>query len=390
MQKTILFIPIILWTLIISSVNCNAQESPSKKKHTHVKTISDIPHKTTWQKWMWIHRSMAFKITKEHPVNYDTAYIKSYYKRLVITIPISTRFLDFSLIDQKNRKKLTFAPNLQYALGISISSRWASFIINSGVNLFINDDDIKGKTWCRDYQLNLYGRIITTDMFMQNYHGYYIKNTKSFSNYVSDRPYAVRSDVNALNMEVSSYYILNNKRFSYGNSFGFVEQQKKSAGSILTGLYYSYFEASGSPSLVTFPFRSSFDTVSFIRGVHMHNFGINLGYIYTLVFLKECYATASFVQGIGARQVRYTRDDNLNNSQLAGGADRLNVRLALGYNNGRYFIGTMEILNYYFLRGKLNPTFDYSFGKFMIYIGYRFSVLKKERKLLHEMKLIDY
>ena len=390
MSHPILCIPVILLTMIISSGNSNAQESPSKKKHTHVKTISDIPHKTIRQKLMWIHRSMALKITKEHPVNYDTAYIKSYYKRLVITLPVSTRFLDFSLIDQNSKKKVTFAPNLQYALGISVSSRWASFIVNTGVKLFNNDDDIKGKTWCRDYQLNLYGRKITTDMFMQNYHGYYIKNTKSYNNYGSDQPYAIRSDVNALNMEVSSYYILNSKRFSYGNSFAFVEQQKKTAGSILIGLYYSYFEASGSPSLVTYPFRSSFDTASFIRGVHMHNFGINLGYIYTLVFLKKCYATASFVQGIGARQVRYTRDDNTNHSQLVGGADKLNVRLALGYDHGRYFIGTMEILDYYFLRGKLNPTFDYSFGKFMVYIGYRFSVLKKEHKLLHEMKLIDY
>jgi hypothetical protein len=156
------------------------------------------------------------------------------------------------------------------------------------------------------------------------------------------------------------------------------------------GLYYSYFDADGSPSLVTAPFRSSFDTLSFIRNGQTHNFGLNLGYIYTLVFLKKCYATASLVQGIGGKQVVYKRDDNSTYHQLASGFEKLNVRLALGYDSGRYFIGTMGIFDYIYSSGKLNPTFDYSFGKFMVYIGYRFSVLKTERKLLHHFKLVDY
>ncbi len=374
--------------MIISSINSNAQNPSSKTKHTHVKTIEDIPHKTIWQKWMWIHRSATFKITKERPVNYDTAYIKSYYKRLVITMPISTRFLNFSLIDLKSGNKLNFAPNLQYNLGISISSRWASFIVNTGVKVF--NDDIKGKTRSQDYQLNLYGRKTTTDMFVQYYRGYFIKNSKSYNNYVSDNPYAIRNDVKALHVGVSSYYIVNHRRFSYGNSFAFVEQQKKSAGSLLLGFYYSYLEANGSPSLVTAPFRSSFDTLSFIRSGQTHNFGLNIGYIYTLVFLKKCYATASLVHGIGGEQVVYKRDDNSTYHRLAVGSEKLNVRLGLGYNCGRYFIGTMGMFDYFFSRGKLNPTFDYNFGKFMVYIGYRFSILKKERKLLHDLKLIDY
>jgi hypothetical protein len=385
MQTKILFISIIL-LMIISSVNSHAQIT--KKKHIPVKTIEDIPHKTFWQKFMWIHRSAVLKITKERPVNYDAAYIKTYYKRLVITIPFSTRFLNFSLIDLKSRNKLTFAPNLQYNLGISISSRWASFIVNTGVKAF--NDDIKGKTRSQDYQVNLFGRKFTTDIFVQHYSGYFIKNSKSYNNYVSDQPYAIRNDINDLHIGVISYYIVNHKKFSYGNSFAFVEQQKKSAGSLLLGLYYSYFEANGSPSLVIAPFRSSFDSLSFIRIAQTHNFGLNLGYIYTLIFFKKCYATASFVYGTGGEQVVYKRDDHSTYHHFSVGSEKLNVRLGLGYDVGRYFIGTMGMYDYFFSRGKLNPTFDYSFGKIMVYVGYRFAILKKERKILHELKLIDY
>jgi len=389
MQTKVLLIPIIL-LMIISSKDSIAQDSPSITKNSPVKTIWDIPHKTVWQKCMWVHRSIAFGITKERPVKYDTAYIKSYYKRLVITLPISTRFLKFSLIDLKSGSKLTFVPNIDYGIGISVSSRWASFIINTGIEVFNDGADIKGETKYHDYQLNLYSRKITTDLFVQHYSGFYIKNSKSFSDYASKKPYAVRADVNASNIGVSSYYIVNHKKFSYGNSFAFVEQQKKSSGSLLLGFYYFYFNASGKPSLVSFPFRSNFDTLSFIRNSNIQNVGLNLGYIYTLVFLKKCYTTASLVQGFGGEKEVYKRDDNSTYRQLLGGSGKLNVRLALGYDNGRYFIGTMGMFDYFLFPGKSDLNFDYSFGKFMVYIGYRFSILKTERKLLHHLKLIDY
>lgn len=375
--------------LLISSLFIKAQDSSSIKKHTVVKTIWDIPHKTFWQKWMWIHRSATFIITKDRVVNYDTAYIRSYYKRLVITLPFSSRFLQFRLKDFKSGNKLDFAPNLEYDLGISISSRWASFILNTGVKVFSDNKTIKGETKYQDYQLNLYGRRVTTDMFFQYYSGFYISNSRSYENYTSTSPYSIRSDVKAINMGVSSYYIINHKKFSYGNSFAFVEQQKKSAGSLLLGFYYSYFDVNSTTSLVNSPFRKSFDTLSMIRSGHTQNFGLSAGYIYTRVFLKKCYVTASFVQGVGAQQVVYKRDDNSNFTQFAP-AGKLNVRLALGYDNGRYFVGTMGTLDYYLSGATTNSSFDYGFGKFMAYLGYRFSVVKFEKKLLHHFHLIDY
>ncbi len=390
MKNTTIFRISFFLLMVILSVTGYAQDSSSVKQHTPVKTIWDIPHKTRYEKWMWIHRSITFQILKEHPVNFDTAYITSFYKRLVITLPVSVRFLNFSLKDQQSGNKLTFSPNLRYDLGISVTSRWASFIFNTGVKLYTADAENKGQTKYQDYQLNLYGRRITTDMFVQYYSGFYIKNSQSYAHYVDDKPYSVRTDVNAIHIGATSYYIVNHRKFSYRNSFAFVEQQKKSAGSFLTGVYYSYFETNGSPSLVTSPFRSSFDTLSFIRSGHTHNLGLNLGLIYTFVFFKKCYATASLVQGIGVQQMNYERDDNSTYRQLAVGAGQLNGRLALGYDNGRYFIGSMAMLDYFLFRGKTNATFDYSFGKFMAYIGYRFSVLNPEHKLLHRLNLVDY
>ncbi len=360
------------------------------KKSAGVKTIWDIPHKTLFEKWMWPHRSLAFKLTKERKVNYDTAYIKSYYKKLVVTLPISNRFLKFALLDLESGNKLNFAPNLQYNLGLSISSRWATFMINSRVKVYGGNSDIKGQTKYQDYQLNLYGRKFTTDLLVQYYSGFYIKNSKNYDTYISEKPYALRADVSAFNMGISTNYIVNHRRFSFGNSFGFVEQQKKSAGSVLLGVYYSYFDVNSSPSLVTEPFRKNFDSLSFLRNGHSHNFGLSLGYIYTLVFLKKCYTTVSLVQGIGGKQVVYTREDSITTKKLIPGTAKLHLRFGLGYDQGRYFVGTMGMFDYFMFGDRSGSELSYSYGKFMVYVGYRFSILKPERKLLRKLKLIDY
>jgi Domain of unknown function (DUF4421) len=376
--------------ILLSLLETNAQTNSTYTQKTKVKTIWDIPHKTLWQKWMWVHRSITYKVLKEKPINYDTAYVKSYAKSYVVTLPLNTRFLQFSLIDAKSHNKLTFAPSPVYNLGISISTKWASFIIQSGIKVYKSNTAEKGETKFKNYQLNLYGRKITTNTFFQYYNGYYIKNSQSFDNYKSDKPYSIRSDVYCLNIGVSTYYIVNHKRFSYKNSFAFTEQQKKSAGSVLVGTYYSYFEVNSDSAFVKSPFINSFDSLSIIQNGHTHNFGFNLGYIYTLVFFKKCFVTASVAQGVGAVRVVYKREDNSTYKRLVGGAGKLNLLLAFGYDQGKYFVGGIALFDYFLFRGLPNSTFDYSFGNFMIYTGYRFSFLKKERKLLHRMKLIDY
>ncbi len=367
-----------------------AQDRSTVKKSSLVKTIRDIPHETFREKLLWPHRSVTFQVTKERPVKYDTAYIKSNYKRVVITLPLSSRFLQFSLIDHKSGHKLVFSPTLQSNIGLSISSRWASFILNSGVKVYSGDESIKGKTEFQDYQLNLFGRKTTTDMFVQYYKGFYIKNSRDYSTYSSDKPYAIRSDVYAIHMGVSTYYILNHKRFSYGSSFAFVEQQKKKAGSLLIGIYYSYFNVSSDSSLISQPFRYEFDTTSLIRGGQTHDFGINLGYIYTLVFLKKFQATASVVQGFGGKHLAYRYEDGNTSNRLSGGAGKLHLRLAVKYDTGRYFVSAMGMLDYFLFSDFSSSSLDYSFGKVMICTGYRFSVLKKEKKLLRKLKLVDY
>lgn len=138
------------------------------------------------------------------------------------------------------------------------------------------------------------------------------------------------------------------------------------------------------------PFRIAFDSLSFIKRANMQTYGLNVGYIHTFVFLKRFYTTISLVQGIGLEQTIYKNDNESSFSSPLRGAGKINCRYALGYNLGRFYMGTMGILDYFLFTSKSNTTFNFSTGKICAFIGYRFQFVKTEQKILRELNLIDY
>lgn len=351
-------------------------------------TIWQIPHKTLWQKFMWIHRTATFIITKDRKINYDTTYIKAYQKRFTVTLPVSTRLMYFDLIDWKNNQRLNYLPNNHYDLGIGVSSRWATFIANTGISFYNTHKSDRGTTKFTDLQLNIFGTWFTSDITYQNYRGFYISNTRSFD-YPGDRPYEIRKDVRATLFTNSTYYIFNPKKFSYRSSFAFTERQKKSAGSFLLGAYYTLFGLRADSSLVSTAFSPYFNANAHIIGGSAQAFGINGGYIFTGV-KNKFYVTTSVVPGIGFNQEHYERDDSTSYRSPFNLSWKLNLRLGIGYDQGNYFTGISGVYDYFWLFNKTNATFNYSTSKFMVFIGYRFNTAKAEKKILRKLKFIDY
>jgi hypothetical protein len=359
-------------------------------------SLPPIPHKTAHDKWMWPHRTITRMITKERPVFFDTSYIHSFKKHIIITIPLSTRFLNFEITDWRSPKKprLQYSTNQQYDLGISINSRWASLLMSTGVVFFNKDSKTKGETKQTDYQFNIYGKRFTTDANLQSYKGYYIKNSGSYDSWnslnTSGQPYSVRPDAQALSMGVNTYYVFNYKKFSYRNSFAFTETQLKSCGSPLVGGYWSLLSIAGDSSLVSYPFTMDIDSNAYVRSGAALTFGINAGYIYTVVIRKKFYITFSAIPGFGLTRNNYTRSNDSKYEGPVSGNYKVNLRTAIGYDNGKFFCGTMAMTDYYYYSSESNVTFDYSYGKARIFVGYRFDVRKAEKKLLTKLGLIDW
>jgi hypothetical protein len=96
------------------------------------------------------------------------------------------------------------------------------------------------------------------------------------------------------------------------------------------------------------------------------------------------------VPGIGIEKTAYQREDYSTYTSPLNLAAKVNIRLASGYDAGNYFIGTMWMYDYFLFASKSNSTFNFDFGKFRVFVGYRFHTDKAEKRLLRKMGLIDY
>lgn len=362
-------------------------------KFETIKSIKDIPHATLKQKWMWIHRSVVYAFMKERVPTNDTNFYSSYKSRLVsLAFPISTRFINFKLRDGLSSNFLKFEPNNQYDIGISINTRFASFIVNTGVPVSNNKDATRGSTKYNDYQFNLFGKKSTIDLSLQTYKGFYVQNAGNYDSFRNNQlqQYEIRPDISVYAFSFNHYYLFNNKKFSFRSSFAFNERQKKSAGSFLAGSYVSLFGVNADSTLVSGYFTPYFDSTADIKTAAIFNVGLNLGYTYTLIIRKKFYATLSFVQGVGMSKTNAVKEDNSKHEDNFRFASKQNLKMAFGYNNEKFFLGTLGIFDFYNAGDKNRSNFSYSNGKFRVFAGYRFSIENQERKFLRRLNLIDY
>ncbi|WP_317897870.1 DUF4421 family protein [Aurantibacillus circumpalustris] len=340
---------------------------------------------------MWIHRSAAFIFMKEQEPFNDTSYYSRYKERLVVTLPLSTRYVNFEFKDKSSSSVLKYSPNNLYDLGISVNTKLMSFFLNTGATLLDNDQGIKGKTNYKDFQFNVYGKKSTIDFSLQTYNGFYINNSTSFNSYdASQKPYEIRPDISVVSLGFNYYYVSNYRKFSYRGSFAFTECQKKSAGSLLTGGYFSIFSMTADSNLVSKSFTPYFDPLTNIKTGSVLNYGLNVGYIYTFVIRRKFHATISLVQGLGVDLTSGTKEDDSKVESKSNLSSKQNLRIALGYDRGNFFYGIMGMFDFYYFDNKERATFNYSYGKFRLFAGYRFNMTGKKKKVFRKLNLIDY
>lgn len=340
---------------------------------------------------MWIHRSLAFYFMKEYAPFNDTNYYTKYKERLVIAIPLSTRFVNFQLKDKASTSVLIYAPNSFYDFGFIINSKILSLFLNTGITVFNKDHDTKGKTIYKDFQFNIYGKKSTMDLSLQSYEGFYVRNSADFKTFDTKiKPYEIRPDISVFSLGFNYYYISNYKKFSYRGSFAFTETQKKSAGSFLSGGYYSSLSIKSDSNLVSKTFSQHFDSLLNVKTGVVTNYGVNVGYIYTFVINKKVHATISLVQGLGVDITGGTREDDSEIPSKSKFSSKQNLRIALGYDYRHFFYGMMGMFDFYYFDNKDRSSFDYSYGKFRLYMGYRFNMAGKKKKIFRKLNLIDY
>ncbi|MCK5105103.1 MAG: DUF4421 family protein [Cyclobacteriaceae bacterium] len=100
------------------------------------------------------------------------------------------------------------------------------------------------------------------------------------------------------------------------------------------------------------------------------NLSLEIGYMYSIVFLHNFYITLSAIPGI----VIVAGDYKINNRELIGlqPSLRLKTMNAIGYNSRRFYAGIQFTGNAYFTRLDKKAGIEIGHGKGKIFFGYRF------------------
>lgn len=166
-------------------------------------------------------------------------------------------------------------------VGVGLGFTWKKVSISGSVSIPALREKNKGKTKSFDIQHHYYGQKFVSDLFIQDYKGFYKKEKNS------DKVLAICPDIHIARYGWTGHYIFNNKKFSYSAAFNNNSRQLVSAGSFLLGgnIFYTNIRSDSS-----FVYKDDYKQKNL-------QVGISGGYAYTWA-LKRYYINLSLAVGL--------------------------------------------------------------------------------------------
>jgi len=295
----------------------------------------------------------------------DSLYIESFADKFVVKLNVSTRTDTYTILNRTDGSKLSIAPNNNYRLFISLDYQFFGFSYGFSPTIFAanNEDDIKGESSFSDFKFRaalgqwIQGFQISTTK------GYYVENTGDFLPNWKEGidPYLQIPDFTSKIYGMSTSYVFN-PNFSYRNLLYQTEWQKKSAGSFIPSLFYSY-------DLFTYTLENEKikDEIIPVR--------LALAYYYTFVVKENWFLGGNLSPALA---VNFSKNTITNNniqsiSRSTEFSTSLEGSLQIGYASKKIIFGggfKFDVNNYGV--DELNTVLnDKTYG--FIYFGYRFN-----------------
>jgi Domain of unknown function (DUF4421) len=382
LKKTILCLLLSISFLFFSSPKATASVDSARQESAFIRFL------------LKPHRKFVHQLYKERAPYYDTSFYQSLKHQTVVSLPLIYKSQDIRLEEagaNSPLRNLIYKPNDNYLIGLMFSNRFATFVLNTGITIKQAGYSQKGKTKKHlDFNFNFYGKRLITDTYYKNYQGFYIKNSSDFigNSIVNNSRYLLKPNLRLYAFGLSSSYIFNYKRFSYRGSFTFTEIQKKSCGTGILGLFYTYLDLTDSSGLAPSPFETYFNEITKSKRITFQTAGINIGYAHTFVIKKRLSLTGSIINGLGIDFTQQQLISSLSVQQKAAFIDKLNIRLSARYDAGRFFFGFFYIYENLIKNANSNLSITYSNTKMLVFTGIRLNSEKLERRFLKRMRLL--
>ncbi len=270
---------------------------------------------------------------------------------------------------------MQYRPNSAYCWGIGIDYKWLSLEASTQIKSFLDHSPNKGSTKSSSLRLAYTGKKTWGSVIGTYYSGFYISNPTILGEkwFEKNNFYPYRRDINTFMLFADFKYAFNNKKYFQLATLWQLEDQKRSAGSLVTGLSFAFFESKGKYSYVPEQLWDKFPPDTHYKGSTIIDLSYNFGYVHTFVFKKRAFLHLGFVPGI---MLQSRKESTLNyppenyHEQFIFSYE---TRMALGYGLTYYFGMTTsrnEFSNLYMKGAYLS--FNYTY--FRVYFGRRFKV----------------
>lgn len=293
----------------------------------------------------------------------DTVNFIYYPDKIMIRANLSSH-TDAYFLDNKKGSNLDLETNNSYKLFLSIDYKFIGFSYGFYPKFFgaNKDEDLKGKSSFSDYNFRFFlGRWLQTVNYSKT-KGYYVANMSDFNpEWVEGKdPYLQFPDFKTVQYGMSTSYLFNPK-FSLKSITSFTEWQKKSAGSFIPSLLYTY--------------NRIISQAEDLNG-KQKEFDIRLaaGYYYNFIIHKNFYIAPHLSPSVGVKF--------LNDKSVALGVESIeketyftkNIEggIKIGYNSERILFGLS--LNFDDSSYNQDKTTVITNNKVygLLYFGYRF------------------
>ena len=287
----------------------------------------------------------------------DSSFINKYPSTWSAQIYFQNTNNQFGLKDHLFHESISSDPINRQSLGAEISYRNLAVSLGFGLNHSSNEP-----TSNVNLLGSYYNNMNAVDFGFQLHRGYNISvgNNSVF-----------RSDIRTFNFGFQYNYVFNFKQFSYNAAFSSGEIQRKNAGSVIAGLFLTYYDLAANTSIADSDLVISEQAK--ISEANLLSAGLVAGYAYTLVLPFKLYATISLTPGISFNLGDYKSDVYYSFGNPFTLSAKLVSHDAFGYDNGRIFSSVNVLIDDNFVNLQQHLTFHYDLSKWNLVFGYRFN-----------------
>lgn len=277
----------------------------------------------------------AQKSTPDVNDSTSVIYYNDYSDLLALKPYLLYKLNSIEVVNESDR--LLLSPNSPLALGLSFNYKFAGLSLGFGLPHSSKNIDKYGRTNSLDLQVSLFRKNIGIDGYLQVYDGYYVKNPGDYMEW--DKAYFPKlPGMQTVSIGLSGYYVFNHKRFSNKASVVRTQIQKRSAGSLLLGIFANYDNVSSPGGFVPEELPDSVGYDLDLKQFRYFAAGISIGYTYTFVISDNFFINLAIIPGGGFKHLRGTNSDGAIEIDREFHAQTF-LRGTMGYEREHFFVG---------------------------------------------------